>query len=121
MSDLDLSGLAERYFTCWNETDPAARRVLLAEHWTEEASYTDPLAEVSGRDGVDATIAAVHRQFPGFVFTPVGEPDAHHRQVRFRWGLGPDGGEPRVIGFDVVVTDGAGRIDTVLGFLDRVP
>jgi SnoaL-like protein len=113
--------LVERYLTCWNATDAGARRALLAEHWTDGATYTDPLVEARGRDAVDATIAAVHARFPGFVFTPVGVADAHHRQARFRWGLGPDGADPVVVGFDVVVTDDAGRIDTVLGFLDRVP
>ena len=40
---------------------------------------------------------------------------------RFTWGLGPADAEPLVVGFDVVVLDDEGRIDTVLGFLDKVP
>ncbi len=47
--------------------------------------------------------------------------DAHHRQARFNWGLGPEGAEPVVIGFDVAVTGEDGRIVAVLGFLDKVP
>lgn len=109
------------YLACWNETDPGARRALLDEHWAPDAGYTDPLVAVRGRAAVDATIAAVQQQFPGLVFSAVGDADVHHRQARFRWGLGPAGGEPLVIGFDVVVTDGAGRIASVLGFLDKVP
>ncbi len=116
-----MSDLIERYLTCWNETDADARRALLAEHWSQNATYTDPLVDVRGRDQIYAVIAAVHAQFPGFVFSPVGAVDEHHRQARFGWGLGPAGTEPVVIGFDVVVLDGAGRFDTVLGFLDRVP
>ncbi|MCW2756727.1 MAG: hypothetical protein JWO46_473 [Nocardioidaceae bacterium] len=116
-----MSAVHEHYLATWNETDPEARRALLAEHWSEAPSYTDPMAAVAGRDQVDATVAAVHQQFPGFVFSALGEPDAHHDQLRFTWGLGPAGEEPVVVGFDVVVTDEAGRIDTVLGFLDRVP
>jgi hypothetical protein len=116
-----MSDLLERYLACWNETDAAARRALLDTHWSEDATYTDPLAEVRGRDQLDATIAAVQQQFPGFVFTPAGPVDEHHRQARFAWGLGPDGAEPLVVGFDVVLLDDAGRFDTVLGFLDKVP
>jgi hypothetical protein len=63
----------------------------------------------------------VQQQFPGFVFTAGGAVDQHHRQARFGWGLGPDGAEPLVEGFDVVVLDDDGRITTVLGFLDKVP
>jgi hypothetical protein len=116
-----MSDLLERYLATWNETDTAARRALLAEHWTEDASYTDPLVQVTGRDAIDATIAAVQAQFPGFVFAPGSTVDAHHDQARFTWTLGPAGTDAPIVGFDVVVSDEDGRIATVLGFLDRVP
>ncbi|MFZ0185430.1 MAG: hypothetical protein WAL72_00590 [Streptosporangiaceae bacterium] len=47
--------------------------------------------------------------------------DANHDQARFTWHLGPAGGEPVVIGFDVVVLSEDGRIASVYGFLDKVP
>lgn len=113
--------LREAYLACWNATDAATRRDLLERHWSADATYVDPLAEAAGHDQLDAAIAAVQAGFPGWVFTALGAPDAHHRQVRFRWGLGPVGAEPVVEGSDVVLTDDHGRITTVLGFLDRVP
>jgi hypothetical protein len=116
-----MSDLVERYLACWNETDPAARRALLDQTWTEDADYVDPMAEAHGVDAIDATIAAVQGQFPGFAFTQVGAVDGHHRQARFTWGLGPAGVEPIIVGFDVVVTADDDRICTVLGFLDKVP
>lgn len=116
-----MSDLIDRYLACWNETVPTTRRALIAEHWTENPSYVDPMVEIEGRDLLDATIAAVQAQFPGLVFTPVGAVDAHHDIARFTWGLGPAGAEPLVVGFDVVVTDADGRIRSVFGFLDRVP
>lgn len=116
-----MSDLLENYLACWNETDPTARRTLIERHWADDATYVDPMAEVQGHDALDATIAAVQARFPGFVFTPAGPVDAHHQQARFTWGLGPDGAEPLIVGFDVVVTGPDGRIATVLGFLDKVP
>ncbi|MCW2910482.1 MAG: hypothetical protein JWL68_5271 [Actinomycetia bacterium] len=116
-----MNDLITRYLDCWNETDPAARRKLIDGTWAADASYIDPLAEAHGRDAIDATIAAVQGQFPGFVFSLAGPVDAHHQQARFTWGLGPGGAEPLVVGFDVAVTDEAGQIATVLGFLDKVP
>ena len=110
-----------QYLNCWNETDPAARRKLIGEVWAPDAEYIDPLAEAHGRDAIDATIAAVQGQFPGFVFTLAGPVDAHHRQARFTWGLGPQGGEPLVVGSDVAVAGEDGRLVSVLGFLDKVP
>jgi len=116
-----MNEIVTRYLDTWNATDASARAELLASHWSEECAYVDPLAEAHGRDAVEATIQAVQAQFPGFVFTPVGDIDAHHQQVRFRWGLGPAGEEPVVIGFDVLVVDADQRIRDVRGFLDTVP
>ncbi|WP_435741803.1 nuclear transport factor 2 family protein [Nocardioides sp. SYSU DS0663] len=110
-----------RYLDTWNATDDSARVELLARHWTDDCVYVDPVAEARGREAVGAAIGSVHAQFPGFEFTLVGDLDAHHRQVRFQWGLGPAGEEPLVIGFDVVVVDADGRIHDVRGFLDKVP
>jgi hypothetical protein len=113
--------LAARYLAAWNETDATARRAAVDALFTEDARYTDPLADVAGREAIAATIAAVQGQFPGFVFRLAGPVDGHHDQLRFTWHLGPDGQEAPIAGFDVAVTDGAGRIRSVLGFLDRVP
>jgi hypothetical protein len=113
--------LADRYLAAWNATDPAGRRALVAEVFAGDVTYTDPLADVAGRDALDATIAAVQARFPGWVFRLAGPADAHHDQVRFTWHLGPEGADAPVAGSDVAVTDGDGRIRTVLGFLDRVP
>jgi hypothetical protein len=113
--------LAARYLAAWNETDATARRAAVDALFTEDARYTDPLADVAGREAIAATIAAVQGQFPGFVFRLAGPVDGHHDQLRFTWHLGPDGKEAPIAGFDVAVTDGAGRIRSVLGFLDRVP
>jgi ketosteroid isomerase-like protein len=119
--EIAMSDLIERYLACWNETDAAARRSLVEQTFADEATYTDPLADVRGHDQIEATIAAVQQQFPRFVFTAGRAADQHHRQARFGWGLGPDGAEPLVEGFDVVVLDDDGRITAVLGFLDKVP
>ncbi|MEV5827599.1 nuclear transport factor 2 family protein [Spirillospora sp. NPDC052242] len=117
----DITELVQRYLAAWNETDAAARRAILAEVFADDAVYTDPLASVRGTDGLDATIAAVQAQFGGLVFSLGGAVDAHHDIARFTWHLGPEGGEPVVIGFDVAVVGADGRISQVLGFLDRVP
>jgi len=117
----DVNELVERYLAAWNETDPAARAALVAEVFTSDAAYTDPLVAVRGHAGLEATIAAVQGQFAGLVFTSGGAVDAHHDIARFTWHLGPQGGEPLVIGFDVAVLGEDGRITQVLGFLDKVP
>ena len=116
-----MNDLIARYLDCWNETDPEARRKLIDGTWSADASYVDPLAEAHGRDAIDATIAAAQAQFPGFVFSLGGPVDTHHQQARFTWGLGPEGAEPPIVGFDVAVAGDDGKLVTVLGFLDKVP
>lgn len=116
-----MSDIVERYLDCWNATDAAERHALLATTFTNDATYVDPMVSVAGRAELDAAISGVHAQFPGFVFTRVGDADVHHDVARFNWGLGPAGTEPLVIGFDVVTTAEDGQISRVIGFLDRVP
>ncbi|MFE1950647.1 nuclear transport factor 2 family protein [Streptomyces sp. NPDC059524] len=113
---------ADRYFEAWNARGAEARAKAVAAAWTEGGTYTDPLADVAGHEGVAAVIAAAHEQFPGFFFRPLGAVDGHHGIARFGWELvsEADGSAP-VAGFDVVELDEDGRIRSVHGFLDRVP
>ncbi|WP_203927037.1 nuclear transport factor 2 family protein [Virgisporangium ochraceum] len=117
----DAQTAVTRYLDMWNETDAAKRRAVVEEVCTPDVRYVDPLAAVTGHDGLNGLIGAAQQQFPGLTFTPGGAADAHHQQARFTWHLGQPGGEPLAIGFDVVEFAPDGRIATVLGFLDKVP
>jgi len=119
---VDFNELVERYLAVWNEGDDQARAAAVAALWTEDATYTDPLAEVTGHAGLAAVIAGARDMFAGHTFRPHGRVDGHHNVVRFGWELVPAaGGEPVVIGFDVAVLAEDGRIRAVHGFLDKVP
>ena len=121
MSTTDTDTVVSRYLAAWNATEPAARREAVAAVFTPDARYVDPLADVAGHDGVDALIAGAQQQFAGLVFSRGELLDAHHDVVRFTWHLGPEDGEPVVVGFDVAEIAGDGRLQRVHGFLDRVP
>ena len=121
-----------RYFEAWNARDPEARAKAVAAAWTEDGTYTDPLADVLGHQEITAVIAAAHEQFPGFAFRPTGTTDGHHEVIRFSWELVSEaggtsllgelgGGSAPVAGSDVVTLDEDGRFITVVGFLDRGP
>lgn len=117
----DFQSLAARYIETWNEHDPAIRRKAVEELWAADGRYIDPLTDAQGRAAIDAAIAAAHQQFPSFEFRLIGGVDGHHGQCRFSWELGPAGSEAPVAGSDVAVVTGDGRLQTVLGFLDKVP
>jgi hypothetical protein len=116
-----MRDLIEGYLACWNETDSAARRELIAKTWDDDASYVDPLVDAHGHDAIDAAIAATQAQFPGHVFTLAGPVDTHHGVARFSWGLGRVDDDPLVLGSDVASVGGDGRLARVVGFLDKVP
>lgn len=112
--------IAETYIATWNETDTEARSGLIARHWSDEPSYIDPLATTSTSGELSELIGGVHARFPGFRFRLIGTPDGHGDIVRLAWSLGPGDREAPVEGSDVVqISDG--RIDRVIGFLDKVP
>lgn len=117
----NVTSIIERYIQAWNETDQQRRRALIAQVFAEDVVYTDPLASVHGYDGIDQLIAGAQSQFAGFHFSLAGPVDAHHEQARFGWHLGrSDAADPLVIGFDVAVINND-RIQSVYGFLDKVP
>ena len=55
-----------------------------------------------------------------FRFKLIGEPNGYGDQVRFSWGLGPDGVDSPIKGTDFAVLKD-GRIRSITGFLDQVP
>ncbi|MFI0966275.1 nuclear transport factor 2 family protein [Streptomyces sp. NPDC021080] len=111
-----------RYFEAWNADGRDSLTKAVAAAWTADGTYTDPLTDVRGHEGIADVIASVREQFPGFAFRPLGAVDGHHDTARFGWELvGEKDGSAPVAGFDVIVLDGEGRIRSVHGFLDRVP
>ena len=117
----DTRAIVDRYLAIWNEADPQRRRAMIAEVWTQDATYADPVMRGAGHDGIDAMIAGAQAQFPGFAFSALGEPDAHGDRLRFRWTLGPKGANTIIDGTDFAVVASDGRLASVTGFLDRVP
>ncbi|MEU3729316.1 nuclear transport factor 2 family protein [Streptomyces sp. NPDC033538] len=115
-----IDELARRYLASWNERDPARRRVLVEELWTEDADYCDPIVAAEGREAIEAVMATAQRQFPGLVYRPAGNVDGHHGVARLTWELAPVGGPPVVIGLAVMVCEQS-RLRRVYGFLDPVP
>ncbi len=117
---IDANTIARRYIELWNEKTPSRRREMLSTDWTVDARYVDPVMSGDGHDGVDALSAGVQQRFPDFTFRLIGEPNGYGDQLRFCWGLGPDGNDSPIKGTDFAVLK-EGRIRSITGFLDQVP
>ena len=83
----DITTIVDGYIAAWNETDADRRRALVADAFTDDASYVDPLMTGEGTDGIAAMIGGAQQQFPGHRFELSAGPDAHHDRVRFAWTL----------------------------------
>lgn len=115
-----IEQLVDRYIDAWNEIDPQARLALVAQAYTEDATYLDPLLEGTGHAGIAAMIAAAQPQFDGARFRRTSDVDAHHDVVRFSWALGPEDA-PALAGQDFGVVAADGRFQSITGFFDFMP
>src|SRR5882724_2800715 len=102
---MDMTEIATRYLDAWNETDAVARDKALAEVFADDVRFVDPLADVTGLSALGHLVGSVQERFPGMAFRLHGNVEAHHDIARFLWALGPAGGDPLVIGFDVITVN----------------
>lgn len=116
----DHAHLADHYIAAWNETDPARRAALLADHWTDDADYVDPMVTARGHAHIGIVMGSVQAQFPGFRFRLDGKVDGYGDKLRFSWTLGPDTDPDMIRGTDFAVLHD-GRLKSVTGFLDKLP
>lgn len=108
----------DRYCEAWSTADPERRAALLASVWAEGGSYTDPTVHAAGAPALLAHIAGVLTRRPGSRVERTGAVEHHHDVARFDWqAVGADGGVLRS-GIDIVIFDGDGRLERVIGFFE---
>ena len=113
-------GTIEAYVATWNETDASRRQAGIARAWAPAARYRDPLMASDGHAGIDAMLAAVQAKFPGFVLRRTSGVDCHNGSARFSWSLGPAAGPAVVEGVDFCALAPDGRLEQVVGFIDKM-
>lgn len=106
----------DTYFAMWNEPDRAKRLEVIAQAWTADAHYVDPLSDVSGHDGLADMVEGVRDHYPGATLERTGPIDAHHNVVRFPWRAIAADGTEIVAGLDVAVLADDGRLQALAGF-----
>jgi len=111
----------DTYLAALNETDAERRTELVAEAWTPDGTYLDPMQEAAGHVGMVELAGGVHAAYPGHTFRRTTEIDGHHDLVRFGWELvGPDG-SLTVAGIDVADLAEDGRLRAVRAFFGDLP
>jgi SnoaL-like domain len=117
----DVITTVDTYLAMWNETDPARRAVHIAQAWTEDGSYLDPVLEAEGHTALSEMVAQVHERFPGNRFRRLSGIDQHHDQLRFAWQLAAPDGAVTVAGVDIGVLAPDGRLQSITGFFGELP
>src|SRR6266404_931780 len=67
----------------FGEPDATKRKGVIAELWNGDGVFVDPFGRVVGRGAINESVSHLHQKFPGFVFTPIGSPEAFHDIGRF--------------------------------------
>lgn len=116
-----VEGTIAAYIETWNETDAARRRAGVARAWVDGGRYRDPVMASDGHAGIDVMLAGVQARFPGFVLKRTSKVESHNGVfVRFAWSLGPAAGPAVVEGVDFATLAADGRLEQVVGFIDRM-
>jgi len=116
-----ISTLLRRNLDVFDESDPARRRALIDEIFTEDCVFCDPNKGIyRGRDEIDRIAGAIKATRPDFQYQPIAEPDVSGDGGRIRWVSGPPGEAPAYAGTDFIVAR-EGRIAAVYLFFDKLP
>ena len=114
--NIDLAQLIDTYCQVWNEPDAQRRAHLLAQVWSDGATYTDPTVHAAGSGELLAHIANVVARRPGARIVRTSAVDEHHGLARFSWRLVEADGTPRPEGIDIVELSADGKIRRIIGF-----
>lgn len=106
------------YGQAWLEPDPDRRLALLERAWAVGAVYCDPLAFVTGGQGLSDHIGQTQDSLNGGQVSVTAEATRHHDSAHFPWAITDASGAPVMSGFDVVQLDDDGRITRLTGFFD---
>ena len=118
----NINAIVASYIGAWNERDPARRKEIVAETWTDDGTYVDAHRQGVGHDQISTMIETAQKQLPGYALRLVSGIEAHNGHVRFSWAAGGAPGAPLYIaGTDFARAGADGRLAAVVGFLDAAP
>jgi SnoaL-like domain len=109
------------YVAAWNETDAGKRRLLLETSWAENGIYSDPTAQVSGREALVQHLGRLIEHFADQRVLLTSGIDEHHSLIQFTWArVGLDGRKIRK-GIDFGEVGADGRLVRITGFFGPPP
>ena len=104
----------------FGENDPARRRAVIDEIFTEDCVFYEPRGIYRGRDEIDRVTGAIKAAHPDFQYQPIPEPKELGDVGRIHWVSGRPGEAPAYAGTDFIIAR-EGRIAAVYLFFDKLP
>ena len=105
----------------FGENDPARRRAVIDEIFTEDCVFYEPSGHVyHGRDEIDRVAGSIRATRADFRYQPIGEPEELGNAGRIRWVEGRIGEQPAIAGTDFIIARD-GQIAAVYLFFDKLP
>ena len=117
MADTIENLLTRNLLEVFGERDAVKRGSVIAALWAQDGVFADPYGRYVGYAALNDAVSQLHAKFPGFIFAPIGAPQAFYDVGRLAWAHGPVGELPKVTGLDVV-TVRDGRIAALYAFID---
>jgi len=117
---MDVVEVIDRYCAVWSDPDSSRRAALLAQVWTERATYTDPTVHTTGAAELLAHIERIMTKRPGGKVVRTSELDVHHGVARFGWKALDATGATLRDGIDLVVLSKDGKIERIVGFFGEL-
>ena len=103
------------------ENDPARRRAVIDEIFTEDGMFYDPKGGVyRGRDEIDQIVGAIKATHPDFRYQPIAEPEEVGNAGRVKRVSRRPGDAPAYARTDFNIARN-GRIAAVYLFFDKLP
>ena len=105
----------------FGENDPARRRAVIDEIFTEDCVFYDPMGGVyRGRDEIDRVAGRLRATHSDFLYEPIAAPEELGNAGRVKWVEGRPGEAPAVAGTDFIIAR-HGRIAALYLFFDMLP
>jgi hypothetical protein len=117
----DIDEVVAAYGAAWLEGDHAERQRLLEIAWSEDGTYQDPTADISGREALAQHIASFQKRMPGSSIIITSGVDHHHGKFHFQWKMVGAAGQTTLEGRDFGELDETGRIRRIVGFFGSPP
>ncbi len=100
---LPFENIIVAHLNAWNSPSGSAREQAIAEIYSPDVFVGEPAGALTGHEGVEAAIAALHAQLPETVITRTGPTQTSQDLVTYAWTLGPANGPALASGRDVLI------------------